>query len=169
MTTIIREIWIDAPRQTVWDQALVDFGNISLWNPNVPNSYSTNSRPQGIGAERHCDLTISGASIEERVVKWRDGEMMEVLITEGKKTPPWKNPTALIELFDERGGTRMRMTFSYTMKLGPIGWLMDVMMVKPQFGKALEALPAGLKYYMETGKKGTHQEIDFDQVVAVPV
>ncbi|MEM7802851.1 MAG: SRPBCC family protein [Chloroflexota bacterium] len=167
MTTIVREIWIDAPRQEVWEKAMVDFGNISIWNPNVPSSYSTNNIKEGLGAERHCDLTLAGASVEERVTKWDDGRMMEVLITDGQKTPPWKNPKALIELFDERGGTRMRMTFSYGMKLGPIGWLMDIMMVKPQFGKAIEALPAGLKHYMETGQKGTAKEIDFSQVVAV--
>ena len=169
MTKIIREVWINAPRQEVWEKAMVDFGNIYEWNPNVPKSYSTNSIDKGLGAERHCDLDNKGkVSIEERVTKWRDNEMMEVLITEGKGTPPWKNPMALIELFDENGGTRMRFTFSYQMKLGPIGWLMDNLMIKPQFGKAITAFPAGLKYFIENGRKMTSDHIDLSQVQAVP-
>lgn len=168
MSKIINEIWIDAPRQKVWDQALKDFGSIYLWNPNVTTSHTTNNKPTGLGAERHCDLTLAGASVEERVLKWDDGRMMQVLITDGAKTPPWTNPTANIELFDENGGTRMRMTFEYGMKYGPIGALMDRFMVKPQFGKALAALPVGLKYYVENGRKAASGQLDFSQVKAVP-
>ena len=169
MTKIIREVWINAPRQEVWEKGLEDFGNIYEWNPNVPKSYSTNNKAKGLGAERHCDLDAKGKnSIEERVVKWQEGSMMEVLITEGKGTPPWKNPTARLELFDENGGTRMRMTMSYEMRLGPIGKLMDVMLVRPQFGKAIAALPAGLKHYIESGRKVTADQVDLSNVVAIP-
>ena len=61
MTKIINEIWIDASRQKVWDQALKDFGDIYLWNPGVSKSHTTNSKPTGLGAERHCDLNLAGA------------------------------------------------------------------------------------------------------------
>ena len=169
MTQIIHEVWIDAPRQEVWDKAMADFGNIYKWNPNVPKSYSTNSKSTGLGAERHCDLDPQGKnSIEERVVQWNEGEMMEVLITDGKGTPPWKNPTAKIELFDEKGGTRFRFTFSYGMKLGPIGKLMDRFMIQPQFGPVIAQLPAGLKHYMETGQKASRDQLDMTQVQAIP-
>ena len=41
-------------------------------------------------------------------------------------------------------------------------------MVKPQFGKALASLPAGLKYYVENGQKADSGQLDFSQVKAVP-
>ncbi|MFT5193126.1 MAG: hypothetical protein ACI85U_000130 [Candidatus Promineifilaceae bacterium] len=57
-----------------------------------------------------------------------------------------ENPTGLIELSDENGGTKMRMIFTYSMKYGPIGAIMNTLLFKPQFGKALSGIPASLKY-----------------------
>ncbi len=47
---------------------------------------------------RHCDLAMAGASIEERVVEWVDGERMKVEIYEGKKAPPFKTAFATISV-----------------------------------------------------------------------
>ena len=47
----------------------------------------------------------------------------------------------------------MTITFDYAMKFGPIGALMDAVMVRPQFRKALPDALLGLKHYAETGEK----------------
>ncbi len=167
MSKIVRETFINAPREQVWEKALLDFGNIQEWNPNVVKSYTTNDVPHGLNAARHCDLG-GGSTIEERVLQWEDNKMMKILIAEGTKTPPWKNPTAKIELFDANGGTKARMTFEYQMKLGPIGYLMDRFMIQPQFGKALDALMVGMKYFIENGRKATTNQLDLSQAVMVP-
>ena len=150
MTNITREVWIDAPKAQVWD-ALADFGNISIFNPTVPNSYLTSEQKQGVGTTRHCDLNVPGSSVEERIVQWQDGKMMQIEIYSGTKTPPFKTALASISVQEENGGTRVRGTLDYTLKYGPIGWLMDAAMVKPQFGKAWGGIFAGLKHYIETG------------------
>jgi carbon monoxide dehydrogenase subunit G len=168
MAKVTREIRIDAPKEKVWN-ALADFGGISVFNPTVPNSYSTSEQNSGVGASRHCDLALSGASIEERVVEWIDGEQMTIEIYEGKKTPPFKTAYATIAVHEDTPDvTVVRGTFDYTLKMGPIGALMDTVMVKPQFGKAFGGLFAGLKHYVETGEKvDGPQALDFDAVQVI--
>ena len=168
MSNITREIWIDASKEDVW-AALADFGNIYRFNPSVPRSYSTNGKPSGLGAARHCELNIQGASVEERIIGWEDGKMMRVEIIGGEKTPPWKNPVAELSVQEHQDGTLVRGAFNYQMKYGPVGALMDRFMVQPQFGKAFGGILAGLKHYMETGEQ-VHgsQGLPFDQVILSP-
>ncbi len=55
MSTIIREVQIEAPQDKVW-RALADFGNIAWFNPGVPQSYVTSEQREGIGATRQVNL-----------------------------------------------------------------------------------------------------------------
>lgn len=151
MTTLTREVWINAPTEKVW-AILADFGNIAVFNPGVPRSYLTSRQQQGVGATRHCDLAVAGASVEERIIAWTEGESMQIEIYRGTKTPPFKKAVATLTVTAEKGGTRVRGDLAYSLKLGPLGFLMDKLMVAPQFGKAWTGVLAGLKYYAETGQ-----------------
>lgn len=166
MTAITREVWIDAPKQTVWKQ-IENFGGIVTWNPGVTDSYLTSDQAHGVGATRHCDLG-GGSSVEERVLEWREGEFVEIEIYDGAKIPPFKRATATIQLREENGGTRAAGTIEYTLKMGPLGALMDSTMVKRNFEKAWTALFAGLNYYVETGEKiGKPTEVELAPVQAI--
>ena len=50
------------------------------------------------------------------------------------------------------GGTVVTVTPEYTLKYGPVGWLMDRIMVRQLFNGGMEDLLSGLKYYVETGE-----------------
>ena len=169
MATLIREIRINAPKEQVWD-VLADFGGIQAFNPSVPNSFTTTGQNSGVGAERHCDLALAGASLEERITEWVDGEKMVIEIYEGKKTPPFKKAFATISVRESGpNATIVRGTLDYTLKFGPIGSLMDTFMVKPQFSNAWAGLFAGLKHYVETGEEvSSPSGLDFASVQAVP-
>ncbi|MBV7327256.1 SRPBCC family protein [Chloroflexi bacterium TSY] len=168
MTTLAAEVWIDAPKEKVWD-IVADFGNISLWNPNVPNSYLTSDQTTGEGTTRHCDLSLSGVTVEERILEWNDGESMTIEIYDGTKTPPWKSAQATFTLKEKDGGTHVVGAFSFEMKYGPIGKLMSKFMIEPQFGKAWQQLFAGLKHHVETGEQvDSPKGLDFSAVQAVP-
>jgi uncharacterized protein YndB with AHSA1/START domain len=168
MTKFTREVRIHAPKEKVW-AALADFGNIAVFNPTVPISYSTNNLHSGKGATRHCDIGTGGSSIEERVVAWQEGESMTIDIYAGKKAPPFRQAQATIAVREAGADvTIVRGTLEYSMKFGPLGALMDALMVKPQFGKAWTALFAGLKHHIETGEKvDGPQRLDFSVVQAV--
>ena len=50
-------------------------------------------------------------------------------------------------------GTLVTVTPDYALKYGPIGWLMDFLVVRRQYKKGMEELLGGLKYYVETGEQ----------------
>ncbi|MFQ5435276.1 MAG: SRPBCC family protein, partial [Anaerolineae bacterium] len=107
----------------------------------------------GVGATRHCDLTLFGASVEERITDWQAGREYAIEIFDGQKSPPFKTAVARLAVRDDgQGGTIVTGEFDYTLKYGPIGYLMDRFMVRPQFEKAFPRLLAGLKHNCETGE-----------------
>lgn len=156
------EILIEASKERVWE-VIGDFGNTYLWNPAVEHSHSTSEAPNGVGATRHCDLTISKASIEERVVHWVENEEMRVEIFDGRRTPPFKEAWGHVTLKEAPGGTLTRLQLHYDLKYGILGGVIDRFMVSRQYGKGLKLALAGLKYRVETGKpveKGTRVPVD---------
>jgi carbon monoxide dehydrogenase subunit G len=167
MTKLSYETRINAPADAVWD-ALADFGGVWRYSPTVNESHSTSEATTGLGAERHCDLTFAGASVEERIVDWQEGRSMDVQIVEGKRTPPMTDIIAHFELEPDGDATIVRASMRYDMKFGPLGWAMDHTMVRPKFGSAFSQILAGLKHYLETGETVTGEvEIDEQAVQAV--
>ncbi len=167
MSTITREVLIDASPQKVW-AALADFGNIYLFNPNVPQSYLTSEQTAGVGTTRHCDFNMMGASVEERIVEWQENKSMKVDIYAWKNLPGIKKMTAALKLDEVNGRTRLQGTMEYTLKYGPLGKIMDASMMKPRNTKAWEGLLAGIKRHLETGEViNGLQQLNLD-VVAVP-
>jgi carbon monoxide dehydrogenase subunit G len=150
MTTIIREISINASQQKVWD-ILADFGGIYKFNPGVSKSYSTSTANGGVGATRHCDLLPAGA-VEERIIEWHEGRDYKIEIYKGKGAPPFKTAVGHLKVQPDGSGSKVSMHFHYSLKFGFIGSLMDRLLVKNQFSKAVPGILAGLKHYAETGE-----------------
>jgi hypothetical protein len=86
ITTIKREIEINQSKDKVW-KALADFGNICHGHPAVSKSFITSAQKEGVGATRHCDFTMMGASAEEKVTEWNDGKNIKIEVQELKKMP----------------------------------------------------------------------------------
>ena len=159
MGTFNYEIEIERPAAEVW-ATVSDFGRPSRYSPAVSNSYLTGNGAESaagqseieVGTTRHCDLTVSGASIEERVVELRDGERLAIEIYDGAKAPPFKSARAVLaveELSDER--SKLRASLDYRLRFGPLGAAMDRAIVGRRFGPAFGASLAGIKHHVETG------------------
>ncbi len=86
MPVVAARVKIDASTERVW-QVLADFGVVSQTNPGVSTSHLTSEEPTGVGATRHCDLTFSGATTEERIVRWDEGKGLGIDIYDGKGLP----------------------------------------------------------------------------------
>lgn len=167
MTTLSARVRIDAPRDVVWN-ALADFGGTWKYNPNVITSRSLTDANSGVGAERHCDLTLAGATVRERILEWDDAGSYTLEIYEGDKLPPIKSIVARLSLSEENGQTIAEGTMSYDTKFGPIGWLTDRMIVRKQFGRAWQGIFAGLKHHAETGEIAERGvRLPYDDVVRV--
>jgi uncharacterized protein YndB with AHSA1/START domain len=139
---------INAPIDTVWP-ALADFGGIHRFHPGVKNSYLLNDKEGGVGAQRVCEF-YDGNSITEEVSGWEDGCHMTVDITKGSL--PIRDAAGTIEVTaNGEGTTRIDFTVRYEPKFGPLGKVMDVVMMRPNFRKLLGQVIDGLETHVQTG------------------
>jgi uncharacterized protein YndB with AHSA1/START domain len=67
MVDIVEELNIERPPDVVW-AALVDFGSIGRWAPNVDHSCLTTDRAEGVGTVRR--VQVGRNALLERVVEW---------------------------------------------------------------------------------------------------
>ncbi len=157
---------VDAPLQKVW-KILADFGGIYKYNPGVSSSHSTSSNNGGVGASRHCDLIPAG-SIEERIIEWNEGQSYSLEIYDGKGVPPFKKSVATLAITPNGSGTVVTATLDYSLKYGPLGALMEALVVKRFLQRGFQGLLAGLKHYAETGEEVQSAKGLPFKLVAVP-
>ena len=149
MTTLSSEIRIDAPKENVW-RILADFGAVQNFAANVSRSYYTSDTKEGFGVTRHCDLQNPSGYVEERVTEWREGDGYTFDIYESNA--PLKRAAIDISLKRNGARTMVTATLDYQLKFGPIGSLLDLLIVRQQFRKGISSPLAGLKHHVETGE-----------------
>ena len=167
MSTVKREVRIDAPYEKVWS-TMANFGDIYTYNPGVPHSYLTSEQETGVGTTRHCDLAFAGASIEERILEWNEGDSYTLEIFDGKKLPPVEYIRVTLAARPHGEGAIASTYMEYKLKYGPVGALMDRLMVHRQMAQGMEGLLAGLKFYSETGQPVDSPKEINTAAVAVP-
>lgn len=149
VTTIKREIEINQSKERVW-KALADFGNICHGHPAVSKSFITSTQKEGVGATRHCDFTMMGASAEEKVTEWNEGKNIKIEVAELKKMPGIDTMALDLAVRESGGKTILSSTMAYTMKNGFFD-VMNGLMMKSMNAKLLDGIMAGHKLYIETG------------------
>jgi carbon monoxide dehydrogenase subunit G len=153
-TLIECKVSIQATKEKVW-AALADFGNVYRISPNITSSHLTSDQKNGIGATRHCDLTLMGAQVEERITKWEEGNSLEIEIYEAKNMPMVKDMVATF-LIEKNGNensnthTILKATFEYRMS-NFLGDVMNMMGMKKSFSRSFYRFIAGIKHHVETG------------------
>ena len=128
--------------EVCWD-LLSDFANIDFFNPGVRDSHLLNdSVEQGVGAVRQCNLTDGKNYIRERITDWQEGKSYTVSIYEG--TMPLKNTFATLKIEPDGAGSILAMEMEYTPKFGPLGALMNVVMLRRMMEKSMRSVVQGL-------------------------
>jgi uncharacterized protein YndB with AHSA1/START domain len=136
---------IDAPADRVW-AALADIGSISVWNPGVKNSHLTSELDSALGATRHCDL--GGRNyLDEEVVEFAAGQALTMRIT--NTNLPFQRADIRFRLEPQGATTRVSVSPEYQLKFGPVGRLMDLVMVRRTYEKGMQGLLRGLKRHIE--------------------
>ncbi len=166
MTTIAREIIIDQTKENVWE-AVAKFGDICHGSPGVSSSHITSTQQGGIGATRHCDFTMMGATAEERITEWKEGESLTIEVYELKKLPGIESMIATFSVRSENNKTVLRADLAYQMKnifFDMMNWLM----MKKMNTKNWNAVLAGHKKYIETGiRVDENTELELDKVIVL--
>ncbi len=148
MSSLTRSVVIDASKDKVWE-VLGDFGAVSRWAPTITDSAIVGDAKEGVGAVRTCEHEKMG-TLEETIVSWTEGEAYSYDVTAGLPFPmkALRNHWSLSER-----GARAEVTLQqeFNTKLGPLGSLMELMMMKRMMRKEMDLALAGLKYHIETG------------------
>ena len=126
--TITIERTIAAPRTRVW-AVLADYPNIMDWNDGVANSFAIGDQLEGVGAQRKCELTPSGA-MRETVTEWSPEEKMVIAIDQIEKMPV-NDATMTFTLADRADKTSVTMRYDYVPKGGPFGFIIAAVLSRP--------------------------------------
>ncbi len=104
---------------------------------------------EGPGSARWCAL-VAGGWFKEKVVAFEPHRKLSFELFEC--TLPVRRLKHDYTLSAEGGGTLVRQRMEYELKLGPLGKLMDAVMVRKKWNDGIKGFLDGLKVYVETGR-----------------
>lgn len=145
MTTIHHEILAACPPEHVW-ALLADLEAVQFYNPGVRVAAIEGAKRSGVGARRSCDLLPKGRVVE-RVTHWEDGRAVGLELDEHDWPVDFMRWVTRIEPLG--GGTRITQSLEYQVKFGPVGWLLDRVVMKRKMTVTLDAVFASLARYAE--------------------
>lgn len=145
MTVLRNAIHIAAPPERVW-ALLARLDALQEYDPGISNSEIRSTHHEGIGADRHCGIR-AGGWFRERVTVWEPCRELELTLY--ACTLPVRRLRHNYRLVEERGGTLVQQTQEYVLKYGPIGAMLDVLVVRRRWDAGIKRFFAGLKREVE--------------------
>jgi len=139
---------INAPSGKVW-KILANLESVQHYNPGVAKAEYITTIKSGIGAARKCDLK-DGAMVKETVTGWEYDRAITMELTES----PWpvRNMRWKTEVHNEGQFTRLSQVLTYEVKLGPIGRILNSLVMRNKMDKNLGQIFESLKQYAESRK-----------------
>ena len=147
MTVLENQIRIAAPPEKVWT-VLASLEALAAYDPGVSRSEIVSEARQGLGAARKCELA-PGGWFKERVAAWRPNEALSFELYEC--TLPLRALRHSYTLVPDAGGTVVSQRMEYRLKFGPLGKLLDAMVVRKRWNAGIRGFFSGLKRYVESG------------------
>jgi hypothetical protein len=145
MPTIHHEIRANCPPERVW-ALLSDLEAVQRYNPGVRAATIRGARRTGVGAERACELVPKGRVVE-RVTHWEDGRAVGLEVTESDWPIHFMRWVTRLE--SAGATTRITQSLEYKLKFGPVGWLLDGLVMKRKLTSALDGVFASLVKHAE--------------------
>jgi hypothetical protein len=166
MTTFTRAIEINVSKEKVWN-ALASVGDICHAHPAVLTSHLTSKQNSGVGTTRHCNFAMMGATSEERVIEWNEGNSMKIEAYELKRLPGIKTMVVDFSVAEDGEKSVLTSTMEYTME-NRIFDLMDLLVMRRMNSRLLDGIVAGHKKYLEDGDIVTKKTVlELDKVVTI--
>lgn len=145
MTTIHHEVLAACPPERVW-ALLADLEAVQRYNPGVRHAEALGPRRTGVGARRSCEL-VPGGRVVERVTHWEDGRALGLELESHDWPVDFMRWVTRLEA--HAGGTRITQSLEYQVKFGPLGWLLDRVVMKRKLTSTLNAVFASLARHAE--------------------
>jgi len=140
---------ISSSSASVW-AAVADIGGVHKWHPKVRQSPLLSEANEGVGASRRCEF-YDGTSVVEEVVEWVEGESLTIELSD--MSMPLNKALATIRVIPRGpGSTDISFEMDYAVKYGPMGWLMDAVMMRRMMGQMFDLVLSGLDHHVVTGE-----------------
>ncbi len=148
MTTIHHEVQANCAPEQVW-ALLSDLEAVQRYNPTVRTATVQGARRTGVGAERACELVPKGRVVE-RVTHWEDGRAVGLEVAQSDWPIHFMRWVTRVE--PAGASTRITQSLEYNVKFGPVGWLLDNLVIKRKLTSTLDEVFASLVKHAE-GRK----------------
>ncbi len=149
MGTLIETATIAASKSATWN-VLKDFEGIHRWHFNVESSPLSSPNNEGLGATRVIRF-YNGAGVTEKIVEYQDGEFMTFVFLD--HSFPLKRANATFRVRELAAAeTEVIMSLDYAMKYGPLGWLLDKLVLGRTLRKVFKRTLTGLNHHTVTGE-----------------
>ena len=129
----------------MWE-VLSDLEGVAEWNPGIDRAECLADTRRGLGARRRCFMHPSGW-MTETVTEWQSGELIAFSVEDA---PPLKEGMARFMLTDHGLHTRLEASFGYQVKLGPLGPVIDRLIVHRQLHTSWRQSIEGLRNHSES-------------------
>lgn len=140
MTAIHHEVHAACAPERVW-ALLADLEAVQRYNPGVRRAAIEGPQRTGVGARRSCDLLPKGRVVE-RVTLWEDGRALGLEVAESDWPIRFMRWETRVE--PQGSGARITQSLEYRLKFGPLGWLLDRVVMKRKLTATLDAVFASL-------------------------
>ena len=145
MTRIHHEITANCPPERVWAY-LGDLEAVAKYNPTVKAATIRGPKRSGVGAVRACELAPKG-HIVERVTHWEDGMAVGLEVSESDWPIHFMRWVTRLE--GHGNATRITQNLEYRVKFGPLGWLLDNLVMRKKLTATLDQVFAALVRHAE--------------------
>src|SRR5207249_10769380 len=123
---------------------------LGQYDPGIKKAEVVTASREGPGAARRCDLA-PGGWFKERVTDWKPNESLSFELFEC--TLPVRRLKHSYTLTPDGSGTLVRQRMEYELKFGPVGKVIDAVMVRKKRDAGIKGFFAGLKHFVETGQR----------------
>ena len=148
MSIVTHRFITAAPPERLW-HCLSDLTLVQTYNPTISKAELPGERRTGVGTLRACQLKPKG-KIMERVTVWEEGKAIGLEIVESDW--PITSMSWVTRIEPEEGGSVLSQRLEYAMKFGPLGWLLNVLIMKRNVTKNVGTALAGLIRIAEQGE-----------------
>jgi hypothetical protein len=145
MTTIRHDLRARCAPDRIWG-LLADLTAVAQYNPGVAAASLQGTQRSGVGAMRRCDLKPKGR-VAERVTVWEEGRAVGLEVAESDWPIHFMRWVTRIE--PAEGGCRITQELEYRVKFGPLGWLLDRLVMERKLRSTLDEVLASLVRHAE--------------------
>lgn len=140
MTTLRHDVTARCPPERVW-AILADLEAVAIYNQTIAAARIRGEARTGVGAERECDLKPSGRVVE-RVIAWDEGRAVGLEVVESDWPIVFMRWTTRVDA--DEAGARITQELTYQVKFGPLGWLLDNLVMRRKLTSTLDEVFANL-------------------------